>query len=54
MQLPEDQRLAVELRYLREMSVAQIAEHMERSKASVAGLLQRGLRVLRTAISQDD
>ena len=53
-QLPVDQRLAVELRYLQEWSVAQIAERMERSKASVAGLLQRALRELRSAIAEDN
>ena len=53
-ELPDDQRQAIELRYLQEMSVAEIAEQMERSKASVAGLLQRGLRVLRTKIAQDE
>lgn len=52
--LPEDQRRAIELRYLQEMPVAQIAESMQRSKASIAGLLQRGLRVLRAAISEDE
>ena len=50
--LPDDQRHAVELRYLHERSVAEIATCMERSKASVAGLLQRGLRDLRTALSK--
>ena len=54
MSLPEDQRQAVELRYLHELSVGDIAERMGRSKASVAGLLQRGLRLLRTSIAEDE
>ncbi len=45
--LPEDQRTAVELRHLGELSLAEIAEFMDRSKASVAGLLRRGLKALR-------
>jgi len=52
--LPEDQRRAVELRYLQELPVAQIADRMKRSKTSIAGLLQRGLRELRTATTLDE
>jgi RNA polymerase sigma-70 factor, ECF subfamily len=45
--LQEDQRTAVELRYLRAYSVPAIAGEMGRSTAAVAGLLRRGLRTLR-------
>jgi len=45
--LPPDQQEAVVLRYWQGLSVAQIATHMEKTQASVAGLLQRGLRKLR-------
>jgi RNA polymerase sigma-70 factor (ECF subfamily) len=45
--LPDDQRTAVELRYLGECSLEEIAAMMERSKPSVAGLLRRGLEELR-------
>ena len=45
--LPEDQRMAVELRYLGDCSLDEIAAMMERSKPSVAGLLRRGLEDLR-------
>jgi RNA polymerase sigma-70 factor (ECF subfamily) len=48
--LSEPQRLAVELHYLRGWSLAAIAEHMGRTRPAVAGLLQRSLRVLRTAL----
>ena len=45
--LPEDQRTAVELRYLGDSSLAEVAAYMNRTKPSVAGLLRRGLRDLR-------
>lgn len=45
--LPEDQRTAVDLRYLQGLSIEAIGKRMERSNAAVAGLLQRGLRRLR-------
>jgi RNA polymerase sigma-70 factor (ECF subfamily) len=50
-QLPEDQRLALELRYLQEFPVAVIAQEMGRSEASVAGLLRRGLQRLRSLLA---
>jgi RNA polymerase sigma-70 factor (ECF subfamily) len=46
-QLPEDQRTAVELHHLRDAPVAEIADHLGRTEASVAGLLRRGLQKLR-------
>jgi RNA polymerase sigma-70 factor, ECF subfamily len=45
--LPEDQRTVVELHHLRDASVAEIAAQLGRTKASVAGLLRRGLQNLR-------
>lgn len=45
--LPQDQRTAVELRYLAGYSLAELAAHLQRSKPSVAGLLRRGLKSLR-------
>jgi RNA polymerase sigma-70 factor (ECF subfamily) len=46
-QLPDAQREAVILRHLQEFSLPEIMRIMERTRASVAGLLFRGLRALR-------
>ncbi len=51
--LPEDQRQAVELHHLGGCSVAEVADQLGRSKASVAGLLRRGLRALREQLTGD-
>ncbi len=45
--LPADQRTAVELRYLRGLSVPAVAEQMGRTTVSVTGLLYRGTQALR-------
>ena len=50
--LPEDQRIAVELRYFQECEVAEIGRTMGRSPASVTGLLRRGLASLRGLLSE--
>jgi RNA polymerase sigma-70 factor (ECF subfamily) len=52
--LPEDQRKALELRYLRACSVAQVAEEMGRSRPAVVGLLFRGLKKLRGLLSESE
>jgi RNA polymerase sigma-70 factor (ECF subfamily) len=49
--LPDDQRCALEMKHLRGCSVAEICEEMGRSKASVVGLLIRGMRRLRVLLS---
>jgi len=46
-ELPEDQREALELHYFRGLKVKQVAEQMGRTRASVAGLVRRGLADLR-------
>lgn len=51
--LPEPQRQAVELRYLRGWSLKAIAEHLARSEPAVAGLLHRGMRQLRELLRDD-
>lgn len=49
--LPIDQRTAVELRYLGDCSLDDIARLMNRTKPSVAGLLRRGLQALRERLA---
>ena len=42
--LPEDQRRALELRHLEGLPVPEVARHMDRTVAAVAGLLHRGTK----------
>lgn len=48
--LPEAQRDALLMRHFRGWSLKQIAEHLGRSQAAVAGLLKRGLQQLRSEL----
>ena len=52
LQLPEDQREVVTLKHLKNMPLQQIAEHLNRTTASVAGLLRRGLAQLRSILDE--
>jgi RNA polymerase sigma-70 factor, ECF subfamily len=49
-QLPADQRVAVELRYLGQQSLKSIAEYMTKSTGAVAGLIRRGVESLREVV----
>jgi RNA polymerase sigma-70 factor, ECF subfamily len=46
-QLPADQRIAVELRYLGQQPLKLIAQYMEKTTGAVAGLIRRGVENLR-------
>jgi RNA polymerase sigma-70 factor (ECF subfamily) len=48
--LPEDQGRALELRHLEGLSVVAVARRMGRSTSSVAGLLHRGLKALKSML----
>ena len=52
--LPEDQRIATELRYLRGLSVPDFARQMGRSTVSVTGLLYRGTQALRQRVREPE
>jgi len=52
-QLPDDQRMAVELHHMQDCSVAEIAEQLGRTEAAVAGLLRRGLKKLRELLQAE-
>jgi RNA polymerase sigma-70 factor (ECF subfamily) len=49
-QLPDEQRQVLELKHLWGCSLAEIAERTGRSRASVVGLLYRGMRKLRALL----
>jgi RNA polymerase sigma-70 factor (ECF subfamily) len=51
--LPEAQREALVLQHWHGWSLAQIAQHLGRSTAAVAGLLKRGLQDLRAQLEND-
>lgn len=50
--LPEAQREAVEMRYLQNLSLNEIAARMGRTPGAVAGLLHRGLEALRQQLGE--
>jgi RNA polymerase sigma-70 factor (ECF subfamily) len=52
--LPDDQRKAVELHHLKGWSLAEVAEHMNRTKPAVMGLVFRGLRKLREQLANEN
>src|SRR5262245_60601652 len=52
--LPEDQRTAVELHHLEGCTVPEVGRRMGRSTGSVAGLLHRGLKALRSHMGESE
>jgi RNA polymerase sigma-70 factor (ECF subfamily) len=51
-QLPPGQRQAVELHHLQGCPLAEVAQHMDRSKGAVAALMFRGLKRLRELLTE--
>ena len=51
--LPEDQRVALELHHLQGLTVPEVCRRMDRSPAAVAGLLRRGLAALRARLHDE-
>ncbi len=49
-ELPDDQRQALELRHLQDLSVVEVGRRMGRSTSAVAGLLHRGRMALRARL----
>jgi RNA polymerase sigma-70 factor, ECF subfamily len=54
LQLPEDQRVAMELHHLQGIPLAEVAAQLNRSKGAVAALLYRGMQQLRIAIASTE
>lgn len=52
--LPRDQQMAIELHHFSGRSLEETAQAMNRSFASVAGLIRRGLRTLRESLQELD
>jgi RNA polymerase sigma-70 factor (ECF subfamily) len=52
--LPTDQREAVHLHHLKKLRLSETARAMSRSTTSVAGLIRRGLKTLRTRLQEGE
>ena len=51
--MPEDQRVAIELYHLQGLPLAEVADHLQRSKPATASLLYRGLKELKTRLASN-
>jgi RNA polymerase sigma-70 factor (ECF subfamily) len=54
LQLPDDQRIAVELHHLQARSLAEVGLQLRRSREAVAGLVFRGLKKLRSLLADNE
>jgi RNA polymerase sigma-70 factor, ECF subfamily len=52
--LPEQQRVAVLMRYCQQRTLEEISQHLAKSKSAVAGLLKRGLATLRQQLTESE
>jgi RNA polymerase sigma-70 factor (ECF subfamily) len=50
--LPEAQREAVTLHFLQGLSLVEVGQHLGRSQAAAVGLIQRGLKQLRSLLEE--
>lgn len=53
-QLPEPQQAALILHYWSGWTLSEIAEHLQRSRDAVAGLIKRGVQTLRQRLTDED
>ena len=53
-QLPDDQRVALVLRYVDDLAVTDVALHLDRSVRATESLLARGRAALRTLLQEGD
>lgn len=53
-QLPKEQRQVVELHYLKDLPLVEVAEEIGRTRAAVVGLLFRGLKKLRQLLRENE
>lgn len=49
--LPEEQRQAIELHHFQGLTIPEVADEMQRSRAAAAGLLRRGLKTIREQLA---
>jgi RNA polymerase sigma-70 factor (ECF subfamily) len=54
LELPEDQRVAIELHHLQALSLADVGIQLGRSREAVAGLVFRGLKKLRVLLADNE
>lgn len=54
LELPEEQRLAVEYHHLQGLSLAETAAQLDKTKAAAAGLVFRGLNKLREMLAEGE
>lgn len=50
--LPEDQRIVIELHHLKGLKTTEVAQQLNKTEASVAGLLRRGLKKMRELLQE--
>jgi RNA polymerase sigma-70 factor (ECF subfamily) len=54
LQLPDEQRRAIEMHHLQGKPLAEVAQVLQRSKGAVAALLYRGMQQLRASLAPSE